>query len=103
MNRRCLIRGLGIAWSVGCGILCVLLIVLWVRSHTSSAFVVAPFFKRGSMLFKSSRGRLTYGFQSGRLLSNGVSGSHWGVHFNSLDDWQSSVHQLPADQHSSGP
>ena len=33
MNRPRLIRGLRIAWSVWWGILCVLLIVLWVRSY----------------------------------------------------------------------
>jgi hypothetical protein len=26
-------RKLGIAWSVGCGIVCLLMIVLWVRSY----------------------------------------------------------------------
>jgi hypothetical protein len=34
MNRPCLIRGVRIAWSVVWGILCVLLIVLWVRSYS---------------------------------------------------------------------
>jgi hypothetical protein len=34
MNRPRLIRGLRIAWSVWWGILCVLLMVLWVRSHS---------------------------------------------------------------------
>ncbi len=33
MERAKVIRGLRIAWSVWCGILCVLLIVLWVRSY----------------------------------------------------------------------
>ena len=33
MNRPRLIRGLRIAWSVWWGILCVLLVVLWVRSY----------------------------------------------------------------------
>jgi hypothetical protein len=33
MDRPRLIRGLRIAWTVGCGILCVLLIALWVRSY----------------------------------------------------------------------
>jgi hypothetical protein len=33
MNRPRLIRGLRIAWTVGCGILCVLLVVLWMRSY----------------------------------------------------------------------
>jgi hypothetical protein len=34
MTRPRLIRSLRIAWTVGCGILCVLLIVLWVRSYS---------------------------------------------------------------------
>jgi hypothetical protein len=34
MNRPRLIRGLRIAWSVWWGILCVLLVVLWVRSYS---------------------------------------------------------------------
>src|SRR5262245_33160314 len=33
MSRPRLIRGLGIAWSVWWGIVCVLLVVLWVRSY----------------------------------------------------------------------
>src|SRR5262245_34568802 len=33
MDRPPLIRGLRIAWSAGCGIVCVLQIVLWVRSY----------------------------------------------------------------------
>src|SRR5262245_49064069 len=33
MDRPRLLRGLRIAWSVMCGILCVLLVVLWVRSY----------------------------------------------------------------------
>jgi hypothetical protein len=33
MNRPRLIRGLGIAWSVWWGILCMLLLALWVRSY----------------------------------------------------------------------
>src|SRR5262245_28443668 len=33
MNRPRLFRGIRIAWSVGCGVLCLLLIALWVRSY----------------------------------------------------------------------
>jgi hypothetical protein len=33
MDRPRLIRGLGIAWSMGCGLLCVLVIASWIRSY----------------------------------------------------------------------
>jgi hypothetical protein len=33
-------RKLRIAWSVGCGLVCLLLIVLWVRSYSVNAFVI---------------------------------------------------------------
>jgi hypothetical protein len=34
-------RKLRIAWSAGCGIACLILIVLWVRSHRSSDIIVS--------------------------------------------------------------
>src|SRR5262245_61885524 len=39
MERTKLVRGLRIAWSVWWGILCVLLIVLWVRSYRERDFI----------------------------------------------------------------
>ena len=62
MNRPRLIRGLRIAVSAVCGILCVLLVVLWVRSYSSTKFFVAPFLQRGSVLIESAHGRLTFGY-----------------------------------------
>jgi hypothetical protein len=42
MRRVKAIRGLRIAWSVSWGILCVLLIVLWVRSYKVGGYLRAP-------------------------------------------------------------
>jgi hypothetical protein len=42
MHRPRLIRGLRIAWSVVWGLLCVLLIVLWVRSYWRMDIVAIP-------------------------------------------------------------
>ena len=67
---------------------CALLIALWVRSYSSSVFVVGHFFYRGALLAESSQGRVAFGYRHGALLSNGVSGSHWGIHYKSLDEWQ---------------
>jgi hypothetical protein len=39
MNRLRLIRGLGIAWSLVCGVVSVLLIVLWVRSSDTMGYL----------------------------------------------------------------
>lgn len=45
MDRPSLIRGLRIAWTVSCGILCVLVVALWVRSFSSwdRAFIASRF------------------------------------------------------------
>ena len=40
MDRARVYRGLRIAWSVGCGVGCVLLIVLWIRSYSSMDVVL---------------------------------------------------------------
>src|SRR5688572_30161968 len=88
MERARILRFLRIAVTALSLAACVLLVVLWVRSYSSSVFVVAPFFQRGSILLESSNGRVTFGFQGGALLSNGRSGSHWGFHHKSLDEWQ---------------
>src|SRR5262245_4489637 len=54
MTRPRLIRGLRIAWSVWWGILCVLLIVLWVRSYSWSDEVYTQ-----SFYFDSDNGLIT--------------------------------------------
>ena len=53
-------RKLRIAWSVGCGIACLLLIVLWVRSHGAEDRLTGNF--AGSHWFRvySSHGCLVY-------------------------------------------
>jgi hypothetical protein len=81
-------RKLRVAFSVVCGTIGLLLVSLWVRSYFSSVFVVGHFFYRGALIAESSHGRVTLGYRHGALLSNGVSGSHWGIHYKSLDEWQ---------------
>ena len=60
MNRPRLIRGLRIAWSVAWGILCVLLVVLWVRSYWWKDYVGTPF----GWFVGSSRGIVVAGTSS---------------------------------------
>ncbi len=50
-------RKLRIAWSVGCGIACVLVIVLWVRSYSHP----------GSLSYSSAATHLAIGWESGTL------------------------------------
>jgi hypothetical protein len=57
MNRRHLIRGLRIAWSVWWGILCVLLVVLWVRSY-AGVNSISWYRGREAILFGSRDGRI---------------------------------------------
>jgi hypothetical protein len=51
---------LRIAWSVGCGILCLLLIALWVRSYGNSDFIIGLGWDGHSWL-ESSSGLLALG------------------------------------------
>ena len=52
-------RKLRIAWSVGCGIATVLLVVLWVRSYSHSD-LLRKASSSGGMLLNSWKGRLTF-------------------------------------------
>jgi hypothetical protein len=51
-------RKLRIAWSVGCGVACVLLIVLWVRSYWWWDTAVGPMSPTKTLIVFSSSGRL---------------------------------------------
>ena len=62
-------RKLRIAWSVGCGILCVLLIVLWVRSYNRGDILQAPVSTTRGIGFTSLRGWVK--FSSFRTTGNG--------------------------------
>jgi hypothetical protein len=55
MMRRYL-RYLRIAWSVGCGIVCLLLIVLWVRSNSKGDAIGGPVSQKLSIEFASVEG-----------------------------------------------
>jgi hypothetical protein len=63
MNRPRLIRGLRIAWSVWWGILCALLVVLWVRSYSFRDMVSVPSSTKRTRthFFVSARGQILYG------------------------------------------
>src|SRR5262245_33385774 len=53
-----LIRGLRIAWSVCWGILCVLLVVLWVRSYNQGNYLYWNIVHHRSVIIGSTNGRL---------------------------------------------
>ena len=57
MDRPRLIRGLRIAWSVWWGILCVLLVVLWLRSYSTSDRLHWSFLGKESIAAASKQGR----------------------------------------------
>src|SRR5262245_33628800 len=79
MERTKLVRGLRIAWSVWCGILCVLLVLLWVRSYWwSNALVIHAF--GGRLLEVSS--------DSGRVVTMAQgpdATTHWSVSITKFD------------------
>src|SRR5262245_58194231 len=58
MDRPRLIRGLRIAWSVWWGILCVLLIVMWVRSYYLFDSWRGPISRSTTFHFQSLRGNI---------------------------------------------
>jgi hypothetical protein len=82
MVRPRLIRGLRIAWSVVCGILCVLLIALWVRStdRFDNAALNVPGFCYA--VAWSAYGTLTLGVEYGGMPNAG---------------WQISVNRIAGD------
>jgi hypothetical protein len=58
MHRPRLIRGLRIAWSAVCGILCVLLIVLWVRSYSKKDICGLTFANQKRCNYCAMQGRI---------------------------------------------
>jgi hypothetical protein len=54
-------RKLRMAWSVGCGIACALLIVMWVRSYQTWDSPFGPILKRWELQLNSVRGYLLIG------------------------------------------
>src|SRR5262245_15555907 len=58
MDRPRLIRGLRIAWSVACGILCVLLVVLWVSSYRAEVRLSGHYSASHGFRIYSSRGSI---------------------------------------------
>jgi hypothetical protein len=59
MNRQRLFRGLRIAWSVEFGILCVLLIALWVRSYWSIDVLTGPDISNRLIVLNSNSSGIT--------------------------------------------
>jgi hypothetical protein len=78
-------RKLRIAWSVGCGIACVLLIVLWVRSYESGIVLNERITKTHALSLVSQRG-----FCGALLLDPTVYASpKWGLSTGSPQRWGS--------------
>ena len=82
MNRPRLIRGLRIAWTVGCGILCVLLVVLCVRSYWGSQVVGVPVGQK-KLIVKSFLGGLLFSWEQrfGKQIA-----TRWAYSGRSLND-----------------
>jgi hypothetical protein len=75
-------RKLRIAWSVGCGILCLLLIGLWVRSYWRADVVVGPLFSGQAFSISSSCSELlirNYQTPEGTTWD-------WGINSRNVDD-----------------
>ena len=74
-------RKLRIAWSVACGIACVLLVVLWVRSRGTIDTVAAGYWPGRRVLVESHLGKVYVGFYSGPVtlyrLSNQIRPSNY--------------------------
>jgi hypothetical protein len=72
-------RKLRIAWSVACGVLCLLLIVLWVRRYVADSYKVVrnPSPAQSGYMVSSIRGKLT--ISTLKLLS--FPGGGVGVHY----------------------
>ena len=85
-------RKLRIAWSVMCGIACVLLIVLWVRSYWWQDFAIATLPGQRSVAFKSMQSRLYLGIADVPL--PGVMES------KPAPSWEEVVSRLALHQHS---
>jgi hypothetical protein len=65
-------RNLRIAWSVGCGIVCLLLATLWVRSYYRTDLLVGPWYWGGSFNFASMQGQVGLAVMPAATLSFGV-------------------------------
>ena len=89
MDRPRLIRGLRIAVSAVCGILCVLLIVLWVRSYWWQDDVVGCVSDKLYFQFGSSPGTCWLALSTSEL-----PGTRWKVHAHSIDEILKLPHPL---------
>ena len=78
MNRQRLFRGLRIAWIAGFGILCLLLIVLWVRSHQRCEYFYTKSGNRITIL--GSNAGTAYLLR--RTISGQVRPRNWGWKYN---------------------
>jgi hypothetical protein len=58
MDRPRLLRMLRISFSAGCGIVCLLLVVLWVRSYAQGDYLYWNFFRVRSVVIGSTHGRV---------------------------------------------
>src|SRR6478736_9471608 len=83
-------RKLRIAWSVGCGILCVLLIVLWVRSYRWCDTVYCQIRSPPSFGVVSIQSRLFCGYEQ-----RGSSGTVIGMNSVPLQNGPSEDDELP--------
>jgi hypothetical protein len=72
-------RKLQIAWSVLCGIACVLLIALWVRSHRTCDRLHLPISDSDRFIFESNQGRIMALFDWGGTWQVGLEPDNpWG-------------------------
>src|SRR5687768_1047325 len=76
-------RKLRIAWSVGCGIICLLLIVLWVRSYRYRDVFSGPSRTSGCIWFFSMKGELQYEWDA-RIKPDDL---NWDFNTYSIEEW----------------
>jgi hypothetical protein len=89
------LRYLRVVFSAFCGLACVLLIVLWVRSYYSTVFVVGPLpHPYGSLLVETNQGRVTFCLSYGQGVVSGMNASPWGMHKKPLEEWEQIVPPL---------
>jgi hypothetical protein len=63
-------RKLRIAWSVACGVLCLLLVVLWVRSHLHFEQHIQRVSTTDYVAYTSFQGQIVYGLSNDPVLRN---------------------------------
>jgi hypothetical protein len=87
-------RKLRIAWSVGCGILAVLLAVLWMRSYVYSDRVSGPVSKTKGLLVASLAGAVQCRLDDNRQSPKSIAFRPWQIGTDSVAEFQKAADEL---------